>query len=247
MVLNNNGQAITLNKHFANVGYGDLEAARAALESKSPTVAMTFPGGTHDTWLRYWLRATKADASKVKIIPVPPPEMVANMKVGNMDGYCVGEPWNAVAVAQGIGFTHLTTQDLWRFHPEKALVVGERFAAEQPDVLADLMAARATGLQRRQLSRLSGNRPVEAQLGGPRPDRPHRPRVERRRQRQPRRPPGEPAGRAGLPGALSLRSSRRGSPRPRLRLDQASQPTPSRSASRRYSSGPTTWMVFSWT
>ena len=141
MVLNNNGQAITLNKDFASVGYGDLEKAKAALESKEPTLAMTFPGGTHDTWLRYWLRATGADASRVKIIPIPPAQMVANMKVGAMDGYCVGEPWGAVAVQQGIGFTHLTTQDLWEFHPEKALVVSERFATEQPEVLEDLMAA----------------------------------------------------------------------------------------------------------
>ena len=141
MVLNNNGQAITLNKDFASVGYGDLAKAKAALESKEPTLAMTFPGGTHDTWLRYWLRATGADPSKVKIIPIPPAQMVANMKVGAMDGYCVGEPWGAVAVKDGIGFTHLTTQDLWRFHPEKALVVNEAFATQKQEVLEDLMGA----------------------------------------------------------------------------------------------------------
>ena len=141
MVLNNNGQAITLNKDYAAAGYADLAAAKAILESKNPTLAMTFPGGTHDTWLRYWLKATKADASKVKIIPIPPAQMVANMKADNMDGYCVGEPWNAQAVAQGIGFTHLTTQDMWNFHPEKALVVNERYATEQADVLRDVMGA----------------------------------------------------------------------------------------------------------
>ncbi|MFF3397762.1 ABC transporter substrate-binding protein [Streptomyces sp. NPDC002659] len=141
MVLNNNGQAITLKKDFADAGYADLKAAKALLEKKSPTLAMTFPGGTHDTWLRYWLKATKADSSKVKIVPIPPPQMVANMKVGNMDGYCVGEPWNAVAVKQDIGFTHITTQDIWQHHPEKALVAGAKFAAEKKDVLADVMGA----------------------------------------------------------------------------------------------------------
>jgi nitrate/nitrite transport system substrate-binding protein len=141
MVLNNNGQAITLHKNLAAAGYGDLDEARAVLESRSPTLAMTFPGGTHDTWLRYWLKATKANLSGVKIIPIPPPQMVANMKVGNMDGYCVGEPWNAVAVQQDIGFTHLTTQDLWQHHPEKALVANGRFATERKDVLADVMGA----------------------------------------------------------------------------------------------------------
>ena len=105
MVLNNNGQAITLKKDFAAAGYGNLAKARKVLEAKTPTMAMTFPGGTHDMWLRYWLRATGADESAVKIIPIPPPQMVANMSVGTMDGYCVGEPWNAVAVDQDIGFT----------------------------------------------------------------------------------------------------------------------------------------------
>jgi nitrate/nitrite transport system substrate-binding protein len=141
MMINNNGQAITLSKDFAAVGYGDLDKAGAALESKSPTLAMTFPGGTHDIWLRYWLRATGADESAIKIIPIPPPQMVANMNVGTMDGFCVGEPWGAVAAQQGIGFTHITSQDIWKHHPEKALVVNERFATERADVLKDVMGA----------------------------------------------------------------------------------------------------------
>jgi nitrate/nitrite transport system substrate-binding protein len=141
MNLNNNGQAITLSKDYVGVGYGDLDKARAALQSKAPTLAMTFPGGTHDTWLRYWLKACKVDASILKIITIPPAQMVANMKVDAMDGYCVGEPWGAQAVDQGIGFTHINTQDIWRHHPEKALVVTEKFATERPDVLMDVMGA----------------------------------------------------------------------------------------------------------
>ena len=130
MILNNNGQAITLNAQtFEGVGYAELPAAKAALDAKPPTLAMTFPGGTHDIWLRYWLKATKADASKVKIIPIPPPQMVQNLKVGAMQGFCVGEPWNAVSAKDGTGFTHLTTQDIWTHHPEKALVVSAKLAA----------------------------------------------------------------------------------------------------------------------
>jgi nitrate/nitrite transport system substrate-binding protein len=72
---------------------------------------------------------------------VPPPQMVQNMTVGNVKGYCVGEPWNAVAVAQDIGFTTLATQDLWLNHPEKALVVNEAFSKNTDDTLADVMAA----------------------------------------------------------------------------------------------------------
>jgi nitrate/nitrite transport system substrate-binding protein len=141
MVLNNNGQAITLANEFADAGYGDLDAAKAALAAAgTPQLAMTFPGGTHDAWLRYWLLATGTALGDVDIQPVPPPQMVQNMTVGNIKGYCVGEPWNAVAVAQDIGFTHLTTQDLWQHHPEKALVVGRRLTGEA-DVLKDVMGA----------------------------------------------------------------------------------------------------------
>ncbi len=141
MILNNNGQAITLNKDLAAAGYGDAKKARKILETKTPTMAMTFPGGTHDMWLRYWLKAVKVDPKAVNIIPIPPPQMVANMKVGTMDGYCVGEPWGAVAVQQGIGFTAITTQDIWKNHTEKALVVNEKFATTESDTLKDVMAA----------------------------------------------------------------------------------------------------------
>jgi nitrate/nitrite transport system substrate-binding protein len=124
MILNNNGRAITLSSSYEKVGYADLARAKEMLESDvAPELAMTFPGGTHDLWLRYWLKATGVDASKLAINPVPPPQMVQNMEVGNVRGYCVGEPWNAVAVSMGIGFTHLATQDLWLNHPEKAFVV----------------------------------------------------------------------------------------------------------------------------
>jgi nitrate/nitrite transport system substrate-binding protein len=142
MILNNNGQAITLAKEFASVGYGDLTKAKDLFaKANAPELAMTFPGGTHDLWLRYWLKACGVDASTLKIGPVPPPQMVQNMTVGNVKGYCVGEPWNAVAVTQGIGFTTLATQDLWLNHPEKALVVGNKFATERTDALEDVMAA----------------------------------------------------------------------------------------------------------
>ena len=83
---------------------------------------MTFPGGTHDLWIRYWLAAGGIDPDKdVSTIVVPPPQMVANMKVGNMDAFCVGEPWNEQLVNQGIGFTAATTGELWFKHPEKVL------------------------------------------------------------------------------------------------------------------------------
>ena len=142
MMLNNNGQAITLAKDLAAAGYGDPEAAAKALAKKEgATLAMTFPGGTHDLWLRYFLLAGGVDLSSVGIEAVPPPQMVQNMSVGNATGFCVGEPWNAVAVKQDIGFTAIATQDIWEHHPEKALVVTKKLAEEQPDVAKDLIAA----------------------------------------------------------------------------------------------------------
>jgi nitrate/nitrite transport system substrate-binding protein len=142
MILNNNGQAITLEKGLASAGYGDLTKAKTALNGgKGKTLAMTFPGGTHDTWLRYWLMAAGIPMDAAKIIPIPPPQMVANMKVGNMDGYSVGEPWNAVAVDTGIGFTAITSQDIWEHHPEKALVVNETFQSSRTEDLKAVMGA----------------------------------------------------------------------------------------------------------
>src|SRR5918998_4723995 len=133
MNLNVNGQAITLAKDMCgSVGFkqtGQVRGAVDALRSrKEPTFAMTFPGGTHDLWLRYWMAAAGVDQKTVKIITVPPAQMVANMKVNNMDGYCVGEPWGGVAVKERIGFTHIATQDIWKHHPEKALVVNKEFS-----------------------------------------------------------------------------------------------------------------------
>jgi nitrate/nitrite transport system substrate-binding protein len=151
MILNANGQGITLKKELAAaVGYGDLSKVKPAIEAikaqgKTPTLAMTFPGGTHDMWLRYWLAAAGVDASKtskdVQIKVIPPPQMVANMKVGGMDGYCVGEPWNGKAVQEDIGFTTLATQDLWKDHPEKALVANAEFAETRKEDLKKMVMA----------------------------------------------------------------------------------------------------------
>jgi nitrate/nitrite transport system substrate-binding protein len=134
MVLNNNGQAITLSKEFCGkVGF--KQTAKVA-----PVVA-AFPGGTHDIWLRYWLAAAGVSQKTSKIITIPPPQMVANMKVGNMDGFCVGEPWNGVAVKQNIGFTQIATQDIWEHHPEKALVVNKKFSESRREELKNVMKA----------------------------------------------------------------------------------------------------------
>lgn len=147
MVLNNNGQAITLSKDFCGkVGFRQTGKVAPVVSNKMKaekevTFAMTFPGGTHDIWLRYWLSAAHVNQKTSKIITIPPPQMVANMKVGNMDGFCVGEPWNGVAVKQGIGFTEISTQDIWKHHPEKALVMNKKFTEDRREDLKQVMKA----------------------------------------------------------------------------------------------------------
>ena len=147
MMLNVNGQAITLSNDFCGkVGFKQMNkvtpvvAAKLKAE-KEVTFAMTFPGGTHDLWLRNWMSLAGLNQKAVKIITIPPPQMVANMKVGNMDGYCVGEPWGGVAVKQGVGFTQIASQDIWKDHPEKALVVNKDFSAKRKADLVKVMKA----------------------------------------------------------------------------------------------------------
>jgi nitrate/nitrite transport system substrate-binding protein len=144
MTLNHNGQAITLSKKLADKGAVD-GASLAALMKKEPreyTFAQTFPTGTHAMWLYYWLAANGIHPFKdAKTIVVPPPQMVANMRVGNMDGYCVGEPWGHRAIADGIGVTVITTQDIWKDHPEKVLGCTADFVQKYPNTCRAMTAA----------------------------------------------------------------------------------------------------------
>jgi nitrate/nitrite transport system substrate-binding protein len=145
--LNRNGQAITLTKVLLEKGVKTPQQLKPiALEAKakgSPmTFAMTFPPGTHAMWTRYWLGAGGINPDKdVTLITIPPPQMVANMKVGKMDGFCVGEPWNARAIADGIGFTAITTQQMWKDHPEKVLAFTEEFAEKNPMTVKAILRA----------------------------------------------------------------------------------------------------------
>jgi nitrate/nitrite transport system substrate-binding protein len=94
---------------------------------------MTFPTGTHAMWLRYWLASGGIHPDRdVSLITIPPAQMVANMKVDKMDGFCVGEPWNKRSITDGIGFTAITTQQMWKDHPEKVCAFTEEFAGKNP-------------------------------------------------------------------------------------------------------------------
>jgi nitrate/nitrite transport system substrate-binding protein len=144
MTLNQNGQAITLSKKLADKGAVDAAslAKLMATDKRDYTFAQTFPTGTHAMWLYYWLASVGVNPLKdAKVITVPPPQMVANMRVGNMDGYCVGEPWGHRAIADGIGITATTTQDIWPDHPEKVLGTTAEFAKKYPNTARAVTAA----------------------------------------------------------------------------------------------------------
>ena len=144
MTLNNNGQAISLSNQLKDKGATDGAglARLIAKKEKEYTFAQTFPTGTHAMWLYYWLAANGINPMKdVKVITVPPPQMVANMRVGNMDGFCVGEPWNNRAIVDNIGFTAVTTQDIWVDHPEKVLGTTAEFVQKYPNTARAMTAA----------------------------------------------------------------------------------------------------------
>jgi nitrate/nitrite transport system substrate-binding protein len=166
-ILNRNGQSITLAGKFKGKVQADPKAlkpfadeARAA--GKPLAFAMTFPPGTHAMWVRYYLAAGGINPDRdVSLITIPPPQMVANMKVGKMDGFCVGEPWNARAIAEGIGYTALNTQDIWKDHPEKVCAFTEEFATKNPrTVKAVLKALHEASVWLDDL----GNRPEQADI-----------------------------------------------------------------------------------
>jgi nitrate/nitrite transport system substrate-binding protein len=146
-LLNRNGQAITLNNKLKAAGVkkaADIKplADKAKAAGDPLTFAMTFPPGTHAMWIRYWLAGGGIHPDKdVSLITIPPAQMVANMKVDKMDGFCVGEPWNYRAIEDKIGFTAITTQQMWKDHPEKVCAFTEEFATKNPKTVKAILKA----------------------------------------------------------------------------------------------------------
>lgn len=146
--LNTNGQGISVSNTYKDLKVGLDSAplkeafARSKSSGKELKAAVTFPGGTHDLWMRYWLAAGGIDPDKdISTIVVPPPQMVQNVKVGNMETFCVGEPWPAQTVSQGIGYTALTTGELWKDHPEKALAMRADWVDKNPKATKAILMA----------------------------------------------------------------------------------------------------------
>ena len=146
--LNTNGQAISVGNDLKAVSVNASSAGAKAkfMQMKAANnvakVAMTWRGGTHDLWIRYWLAAGGINPdTDVSMIVIPPPQMVANMKTGTQDAFCVGEPWNGQLVNQKAGYTACLTSEIWMNHPEKALGMRADWVDKYPKAARALTAA----------------------------------------------------------------------------------------------------------
>ena len=176
MGLNQNGQGINLSHGLQQQGVITPEALeRHVHQSRTKlTFAQTFPTGTHAMWLYYWLASQGIHPLQdVDSVVVPPPQMVAHLQAGRIDGVCVGEPWCASAVKQNQGFTLATTQAIWPNHPEKVLGCTQAFVEQYPNtarvlVMAILEASRfieeSTENRRSTAQLLSGREYLDAPL-----------------------------------------------------------------------------------
>ncbi|BAQ66538.1 nitrate ABC transporter ATP-binding protein [Geminocystis sp. NIES-3709] len=145
MILSRNGNAITLSKKFQEMGVTNLSELKEAI-LKTPDAVHTFgivhPASMHNLLLRYWLASGGIDPDEdVNLMVIPPPQMVANLKADHIDGYCVGEPWNARTVQEDLGFVIATDLDIWPGHPEKVLGVREDWLEKHPQTHIALVKA----------------------------------------------------------------------------------------------------------
>lgn len=146
LVLNLNGNAITLSESLWKRGVRDGKTLRAEItrchREKTFTFGVVFPYSSHRYLLRRWFATHGIDAEHdVRIVVVPPPQMVANLKAGHLDGFCVGEPWNSVAVKSHAGWIAATSSELDAQHPEKVLMVRSDFATKRSEEHIALVAA----------------------------------------------------------------------------------------------------------
>jgi len=146
LVLNLQGNAVTLSEELWKHGVRDGSTLREeivrARHEKTYTFGVVFPFSSHNFLLRGWLMAAGIHPDRdVRIVVVPPPQMAANLKAGHLDGFCVGEPWNSVAVQSRAGWCVATSAELDPGHPEKVLMVRREFAEKRPEEHLALVAA----------------------------------------------------------------------------------------------------------
>ncbi|MBW4658606.1 MAG: nitrate ABC transporter ATP-binding protein [Drouetiella hepatica Uher 2000/2452] len=145
MVVSRNGNAITLSKSLYDQGVrslADLKTVLYQTHDKNHVLGMVHPTSMHNLLLRHWLASGGIDPDRdVSLKMIPPPQMAANLKAGNIDGYCSGEPWNSYSVHEGTGFVIQTDMDLWAGHPEKVLGIREDWSEKYPKTHIALVKA----------------------------------------------------------------------------------------------------------
>ena len=145
LTLTRNGNAVTLAKKFLDQGITSASALKEmllSLDGESHTLGMVHPSSMHNLLLRYWLASGGIDPDRDVILKtIPPAQMVADLKAGSIDGYCVGEPWNLRAAMEGTGFTVATDLEIWQGHPGKVLGVREDWAKAYPNTHIALVKA----------------------------------------------------------------------------------------------------------
>ncbi|MBD6615961.1 ATP-binding cassette domain-containing protein [Komarekiella sp. 'clone 1'] len=143
--ISRNANAITLSKRLYSQGVRnltDLKAAISATPDHILTLGVVHPTSMLNLMLRYWLAAGGIDPDQdVGLTVIPPMEMVSQLKAGNIDGYCAGEPWNYLAVHQDLGFVAATALEIWSGQPKKVLGVREDWAQQYPETYLALVKA----------------------------------------------------------------------------------------------------------
>ncbi len=158
LALNRNGSAITVSTALSEALGGvtadfagsppsaaRLQAVIAERRARGDgplTFAVVFPYSMHNYLLRYWLAEGGIDPDRdVRLVVIPPPRMVERMRAGEVDGFCVGAPWNAVAELEGVGRILAASSQLWPGGPDKVLGVSGSLAGQKPDELRALLRA----------------------------------------------------------------------------------------------------------
>jgi nitrate/nitrite transport system ATP-binding protein len=145
MVLSRNGNAITLSKDLYDRGVTNLQQLKWEIGTnidRKLNLGIVHSCSMHNLMLRYWLASGGIDPDRdVNLIVVPPREMVTRLKQGEIDGFCVGEPWNTQAVQEGIGFVIATDLDIWAGNPEKVLGVTESWQQQYPNTYLAMVTA----------------------------------------------------------------------------------------------------------
>lgn len=153
MVMSVNGTMIGVSNDLATrmkgeadpIAFNDATAAGKALANAANgqlRVGVPFPFSMHAELLYYWLAASGLHAPQgLAVVTVPPPLMADALAAGEIDAFCVGEPWGSKSVESGVGTLLLPGRAIWTFAPEKVLAVRTQWAADNPELTGRLMRA----------------------------------------------------------------------------------------------------------